>query len=59
MLHMFGNQTAQMFFVDGQRFNVQHFHQLWVHAFAELTVFIQNVGETARHTCAEVHAGFA
>ena len=44
--------------MDGQRINVQHFHQLRVHAFAELTVFIQDVGKTARHARAKVHAGF-
>ena len=58
MLHVFGNQTAQVFFVNGQRVNVQHFYQFRVHAFTELTVFIQDVGKTARHACAEVHAGF-
>ncbi|MNP58441.1 hypothetical protein D3C76_1533550 [compost metagenome] len=59
MLHMLSNQTAQVFFVDRQCVNVQHFDQFRVNAFAELTVFVQDVGEAARHTCAEVHAGFA
>ena len=32
--------------MDGQRINVQHFHQLRVHAFAEVAIFIQDNGDS-------------
>ncbi len=59
MMHVLGDQTAQVLFMDRQGFNIQHFHQLRVHAFAEITAFVQDIGETTGHTCPEVNAGFA
>ncbi len=42
-------KPRRVFFVDRQRINVQHFHQLWVHALPELTIFIEDVCKPPRH----------
>ena len=56
---MLGNQTAQVFLMNSQRVHAQYFYQFRVHAFAEFTVFVEHVGESAGHACTEVDAGFA
>ncbi|MNI79904.1 hypothetical protein D3C73_1363960 [compost metagenome] len=58
MLYMLGDQSTQMLFVDSQRVHAQDFDQFRIHAFAEFAVFVQHVGEPARHACAEVDARF-
>ncbi|MNC31744.1 hypothetical protein D3C75_800750 [compost metagenome] len=56
---MLGNHTAQMFFVDGQFFNIDKLNQLRVNTLTEIAVLIEHISETTGHTCTEVHACFA
>ena len=55
---VFGDQVSQRFDILLQG-NIRTFYQILVQSFIEMVMFVQHIGNAARHSCGKVAAGSA